>query len=210
MKFIISIIFLFVINVYANEFNWNNTHEVDEKEYQNIKDMVNKNYKIRNSEVVKEYLKIEKEKLFILDKYGNIYEEIKSPYTRRIWLDRNLGAKRVCQSYDDEQCYGYYLNWDEAKRTCPIGYKLPSKDELQAETRGISNRDDAFNSFLMLPSAGNRNFYNVSENYVGSYGGVWSSSPVVKTSWYLYFGKYTVDWSSNDRANGWSVRCMKD
>jgi uncharacterized protein (TIGR02145 family) len=29
----------------------------------------------------------------------------------RIWLDRNLGAKKVCESSDDSDCYGDYYQW---------------------------------------------------------------------------------------------------
>jgi len=39
------------------------------------------------------------------------YEDIISPYTGRTWLDRNLGATRVCNRIDDKECYGYYFQW---------------------------------------------------------------------------------------------------
>ena len=41
------------------------------------------------------------------------YKSIKSPVTNRIWLDRNIGAKEVCdiQKYDMSQCFGYYFEW---------------------------------------------------------------------------------------------------
>jgi hypothetical protein len=42
---------------------------------------------------------------------GFIYSTVVSPNTGRAWLDRNLGASRVCQSYDDVQCYGDYYQW---------------------------------------------------------------------------------------------------
>jgi len=42
---------------------------------------------------------------------GFVYKTVKSPYTGRIWLDRNLGASRVCTAYDDGQCYGNYYQW---------------------------------------------------------------------------------------------------
>jgi len=38
---------------------------------------------------------------------GLEYKTVKSPYTDRIWLDRNLGATKVCESYEDSACYGY-------------------------------------------------------------------------------------------------------
>ena len=42
---------------------------------------------------------------------GYVYRPIVSPYTGRVWLDRNLGAKRVCRSYNDTACYGKYYQW---------------------------------------------------------------------------------------------------
>lgn len=55
---------------------------------------------------------IEKKELKIIhDKYGNEYREIVSPFTGKIWLDRNLGAKNVATSYDDENGYGDYFQW---------------------------------------------------------------------------------------------------
>jgi len=42
---------------------------------------------------------------------GTSYGKVTSPYTGRIWLDRNLGASRVCTSLDDTQCYGDYYQW---------------------------------------------------------------------------------------------------
>lgn len=42
---------------------------------------------------------------------GLIYGLIKSPYTNKIWLDRNLGASRVCRYSEDVKCYGDYFQW---------------------------------------------------------------------------------------------------
>jgi len=42
---------------------------------------------------------------------GTSYGEVISPYTGKVWLDRNLGAKRVCTSRDDTECYGDYYQW---------------------------------------------------------------------------------------------------
>ena len=42
---------------------------------------------------------------------GTTYSTVKSPYTGRVWLDRNLGAARVCESFNDTACYGDYYQW---------------------------------------------------------------------------------------------------
>ena len=52
---------------------------------------------------------------FILDDSithnGTTYGKVTSPYTGRVWLDRNLGASKVCASLDDTACYGDYYQW---------------------------------------------------------------------------------------------------
>jgi len=42
---------------------------------------------------------------------GISYGTITSSVTGKVWLDRNLGADRVCTSFDDIQCYGDYYQW---------------------------------------------------------------------------------------------------
>ena len=42
---------------------------------------------------------------------GVTYGTVTSPYTGRVWLDRNLGASQVCTSFDDVDCYGDYYQW---------------------------------------------------------------------------------------------------
>ena len=53
---------------------------------------------------------------------GLEYEEITSPITKRIWLDRNLGAKQSCASKTDENCFGHYYQWGRKSD----GHELPN------------------------------------------------------------------------------------
>ncbi len=39
------------------------------------------------------------------------YGTVTSPYTGKVWLDRNLGASQVCTAFDDPDCYGDYYQW---------------------------------------------------------------------------------------------------
>ncbi len=45
----------------------------------------------------------------VYDSYENEYGMVTSG--NQCWLDRNLGASRVAQSYDDAASYGYYYQW---------------------------------------------------------------------------------------------------
>ncbi|MEA2049197.1 MAG: FISUMP domain-containing protein [Campylobacterota bacterium] len=215
---------------------------------------------------------------------GTTYGTVISPYTGRIWLDRNLGASEVCsksrgsftsnENYNSSQmnCYGDYYQWgrehdghQESNSTittilatsitsvgnsfiqnssssydwsdidddgsvrstnwskidgtsiCPIGYRVPTIEELKAEVIDlvdidvVQNRDDAFNNFLKLPSAGARRYDNGSMHNPDSWGVLWTISADGFNSYYLSFKSDTTAWGSDgNRASALSVRCVMD
>jgi len=184
--------------------------------------------------------------------------------TKRVWLDRNLGASRVCIDYNDTACFGDYYQWGrnadgheefdsnttniqasstkvvhgdfiidqtdwlasgvddngsirsanwlniDGSSICPVGYRVPTEAELTAETTGINNRADAFNSFLKLPSAGYRyEDYNITD--IQSQGGLWSSSYDINNApRALHFTQNYKLRYSIPRIYGFSIRCIKD
>jgi uncharacterized protein (TIGR02145 family) len=98
---------------------------------------------------------------------------------------------------------------------CPTGYRLPTDTEINAERLSWSANTSvgAFASPLKLPMAGYRVLSNGSLNGVGSGGRYWSSSTVSGTysySRHLYFNSSSAGVGTNDRASGYSVRCLKD
>ncbi len=198
---------------------------------------------------------------------GITYGTVISPYTGKTWLDRNLGAARVCTTYDDSACYGDYYQWgrnadghedsmsgttsvqatdinsagvefikddsdwasvdaDGSSRqanwsktngssVCPSGFRVPSITDLKAElldtgSAEIENSDDAYNSFLKLPSAGFRSRFSATVSGQSVWGGVWASSVDGLDSHGLRWGSDSASWSSYNRAHGSSVRCLKD
>jgi len=48
---------------------------------------------------------------FLTTHNGTSYSAVVSPYTGKVWLDRNLGATQVCTSSIDTACYGDYYQW---------------------------------------------------------------------------------------------------
>ena len=202
---------------------------------------------------------------------GTTYGEVISPYTGKVWLDRNLGANRVCTSLDDTECYGDYYQWGrnydghqvstsnstsalasniytvghgdfitngiapydwasvdlagagrsaswsatDGSSVCPVGFRVPSIAELQAElldvgSAEIANNTDAFNSFLVLPSAGTRGEGSGSLLVQGTWCYVWSSSVTGSDARHVYFGSGFANVHNNSRASGFTVRCLKD
>ena len=95
---------------------------------------------------------------------------------------------------------------------CPSLYRLPTDTELDVERSFWISQDDAgaFASPLKLPMAGFRFRSSGSLLNVGSRGGYWSSTVSSTGSRYLYFNSATAYMDAGNRANGFSVRCLKD
>jgi len=206
---------------------------------------------------------------------GITYGGVQSPYTGKVWLDRNIGAARVCQTFDDTACYGDYYQWgrntdghedfrsdttttlatamypvqptsiadkfiinnsnphdwvasgvddDGATRianwsktdgssVCPEGFRVPTAEELSAElldtgSAEIQNREDAFNSFLKLPSAGTRTSSMLNLDAAGY---ISASSIQGSNSKLLYFGSANnAQITTGYIYPGRSVRCIQN
>jgi len=95
---------------------------------------------------------------------------------------------------------------------CPVGYRLPTEAELNAErsTWSSNNAGGAYASPLKLPLAGGRYYGSGSLTNVGSFGHCWSSTVDGTDSHSLSFGSSDANVFSISRAFGFSVRCLKD
>jgi len=195
---------------------------------------------------------------------GTVYGTVTSPYTGRIWLDRNLGAAQVCTMSNDSACYGDYYqwgrnfdghqdslagltttrmtsihnvgalfvhsNWDwvspgvddngtlrsaewsklDGSSICPIGFRVPTIGELNAETvdQGVSTATDAYNNFLKLPAAG---YHDGDDNglmkQVDTFVNLFSSTPIANSE---DAENLQIGGSDDDsRGDGSSIRCIK-
>lgn len=67
-----------------------------------------------------------------------------------------------------------------------------------------------YKSYVLWPVAGNRNNSNGSLNNVGSIGNYWSSTVSGTNASNLNFNSSNSNINTNNRANGFSVRCLKD
>ena len=95
---------------------------------------------------------------------------------------------------------------------CPSGYRLPTAAEWEAERTSwtSNNAAGAYNSPLRLPVAGYRDFSDGALLSVGSFGLYWSSTIGGPRSRILFLSSSNASMYSYNRANGFSVRCLKD
>ncbi len=95
---------------------------------------------------------------------------------------------------------------------CPVGYRLPTLTEWEAERQSWSSdgTEGAFNSPLKLPLAGFRDISSGSLYSVGSIGYYWSSSVSGTGARSLYIVGSSAFMRNDFRAFGVAVRCIKD
>jgi hypothetical protein len=96
---------------------------------------------------------------------------------------------------------------------CPTGYRIPTETEWLMEyfSWNVRNAAGAFASPLKLPTAGYRSFSVGSPlRDVGTSGYYWSSTVSGTNSGLLIITISNAFTSNNFRADGLSVRCIKD
>lgn len=95
---------------------------------------------------------------------------------------------------------------------CPVGYRIPTDSEWEAERQSwlSTNSSGAFSSPLNLTNAGYRSSTSGELVVVGEYGRYWSSTVDGIRARLLNFTETYATMSSYGRANGRSVRCIKD
>ncbi len=95
---------------------------------------------------------------------------------------------------------------------CPAGYHVPTNTEWDtAKSFGAwSNNVNTFESDLKLPSAGNRSRIDGLLYNQGTLGIYWSSTVDGTNARHLLFRSSAAFTSINFRANGFTVRCLKN
>lgn len=95
---------------------------------------------------------------------------------------------------------------------CPDGWRLPTQTEWDTERASWSSQDynGAFASPLKLTAGGSRYSSDGSLQGLGSWGLYWGSSVDGTYAYRLFFHSTAVFVDGGARANGYSLRCIKD
>lgn len=95
---------------------------------------------------------------------------------------------------------------------CPVGFRVPTKDEVEVETllnNNVVNGTTAFTNFLKLPVAGIHSHSDGSMIYLGLNSSIWTTSlNGLYTYAFSFGGSAYFDWYG--RARGIPVRCIKN
>jgi len=78
---------------------------------------------------------------------GLEYLTVQSSYTNRVWLDRNLGATKACQSINEALCFGDYYQWGRSSD----GHE---KEESLATGKLASTLEDLNSKFVVTTIEG--------------------------------------------------------
>jgi hypothetical protein len=162
------------------------------------------------------------------DAYGDLYQWGRGSDGHQI---RSSGTTATLSSTDQPGHGDFILapnspnDWRSAQNTnlwqgvngvnnpCPSGYRLPTNTELNTERLSWSpnnNAAGAFASPLKLPVAGDRKGSDGLLANVGDNGNYWSSTVNSTSSHSLSFNSSFAGINTFVRANGFSIRCIKD
>jgi uncharacterized protein (TIGR02145 family) len=94
----------------------------------------------------------------------DVVSTVTSPYTGKVWMDRNLGATQVATGVNDEASYGDLYQWGRAKD----GGQLRSATQTVTRLTDISSRST--NSISAQP-------WTSQANWNSQTGGVWDVKP---------------------------------
>jgi uncharacterized protein (TIGR02145 family) len=162
---------------------------------------------------------------------NRVYKTIK--IGSQTWFAENLAykAESGCWAYDNNEAnvpkHGRLYTYETAKKICPKGWHLPSKQEYEQLLQSIGGPGvNAYNKLIPSGSSGFNGIFsgfriNDRFEYTGKIAHYWSSTemPDGVNAWYLGISSYTSDAGINklqsvknmkNKAFGFSIRCVKD
>lgn len=144
---------------------------------------------------------------------SHVYATTAAPFNGNIW-DGKYIAGNDASPYDwlTPQNDNLWQGDEYTNNPCPNGFRIPTYDELEAEYLSWSTNDaaGAFNSPLKLTASGVRGGYDAVIQATGIWGGIWSSTTIGIRAYLIGFSPDTAGFYQHPRANGFSVRCIKE
>ena len=134
------------------------------------------------------------------------------------WATSNVGAHRTFAQYPES--VGGLFTWYEAQHACPIGWRLPTVDELRSladaggEWTAVNGRyGRTFGTapnYIFLPAAG----INIPPDRLANVGDrchIWSSTQYSDDmAWNLNFHSENIFVAQGSTPFGFSVRCVAE
>jgi uncharacterized protein (TIGR02145 family) len=134
------------------------------------------------------------------------------------WATRNVDTPGTFTKNPED--YGVYYTWDEAQNVCPLGWRVPTLEEIESllsvennwiTLNGINGRQfSSSNVSLFFPAAGFRYYNDSISNNVGTEGGYWSSTATTDNGHGLGFYHEFADWTIGSRKSFQCVRCVAE
>ncbi len=159
---------------------------------------------------------------------GQVYNTIK--IGTQTWMAENLkwNAGKGCWSYNWQK-YGYLYNWETAKKSCPMGWHLPSDEEWTKLTTYLGESNAGYkmrskDGWLQNSNGSNSSGFTAlpggyrdpsGEFYAKDCSGYFWSATQVNAETAYYRSVYRAESKVNrayfySKATGLSVRCVRD
>ncbi len=156
---------------------------------------------------------------------SNEYKTVK--IGTQVWMAENLFFKPAEGAFwlfeeNNSKNYGYLYNWETAQNVCPEGWHLPSTEEFKAlETAAGVDRKVVFAAIIPSGKTGfnvlNAGSYDAEDQKIKRTGMdfcFWMSTEVDSEKAWQFVGmdhyKISAQVKHHEKANGASVRCIKD
>jgi uncharacterized protein (TIGR02145 family) len=160
--------------------------------------------------------------------YGNLYQWGRGADGHELRNSGNIPTKSTTDNPGNSSFIYYGTDFPSNWRTtpndnlwqgvngvnnpCPTGFRVPTMAEFDEERLSWSstNASGAFSSSLKLPKAGWRNFWDGGFSNLGTNGLYWSSTISSGVPICFFINDSSAYISNNQRASGYSLRCIKD
>jgi uncharacterized protein (TIGR02145 family) len=155
---------------------------------------------------------------------GKTYRTVK--IGKQVWMAENLNYKTDsswCYDNKDSNCkkYGRLYHWDAAMKACPVGWRLPTRDEMdgliayiEGNLAGTRLKDwNGTDNFGLSVLPGGRRNADGSFGFLGSSGFWWAATKRdadIDSSWLMLTDGPYMGVGFDNKKKGLSVRCLQD